>query len=284
MRSIGNRVQPSADVLVTDIHPTRGWVSLRLGDVWAYRELLYFLAWRDVKVLYKQTVIGILWVVLQPVITVLLFSVIFGLLLKIPSSDAPYPLFYFSGILPWTLFAGVLSRVSNSLVGNANLLKKVYFPRLVVPLAGVLASSLDFLIAFLVYLVFMLFYQRMPTANILWLPLLFLLAIVTSLGVGLWLSALNVQFRDVSYIVPFLTQIWFYATPVIYSSGIFGRFQLLIALNPMAGVVEGFRWALLGTDSAPGPALAISTVVAVVILISGLFYFRRTERIFADVV
>ena len=284
MKSSINRVQPSADVLVTDIQPTRGWVALRLGDVWAYRELLYFLAWRDIKVLYKQTVIGVLWVVLQPVITVLIFSVVFGLLLKVPSSDAPYPLFYFSAILPWTFFSGVLSRVSNSLVGNANLIKKVYFPRLVVPLAGVVASMLDFVIAFGVFLVFMLFYQRMPTANILWLPLLLLLAVITALGVGLWLSALNVQFRDVNYAVPFLIQIWFYATPVIYSSDIFGRWQPLVALNPMAGVIEGFRWALLGTGNAPGPLVAISALVSVILLISGLYYFRRTERTFADVV
>ena len=279
-----NRVRPSSDALVTDIHPTRGWVALRLGDVWAYRELLYFLAWRDIKVLYKQTVIGVLWVVLQPVITVLIFSVVFGLLLKVPSSDAPYPLFYFSAILPWTFFSGVLSRVSNSLVGNANLIKKVYFPRLVVPLAGVVSSMLDFVIAFGVFLVFMLFYQRMPTADILWLPLLFLLAVITALGVGLWLSALNVQFRDVNYAVPFLIQIWFYATPVIYSSDIFGRWQPLVALNPMAGVIEGFRWALLGTGNAPGPLVAISALVSVILLISGLYYFRRTERTFADVV
>ena len=284
MKSSINRVQPSADVLVTDIQPTRGWVALRLGDVWAYRELLYFLAWRDIKVLYKQTVIGVLWVVLQPVITVLIFSVVFGLLLKVPSSDAPYPLFYFSAILPWTFFSGVLSRVSNSLVGNANLIKKVYFPRLVVPLAGVVASMLDFVIAFGVFLVFMLFYQRMPTADILWLPLLLLLAVITALGVGLWLSALNVQFRDVNYAVPFLIQIWFYATPVIYSSDIFGRWQPLVALNPMAGVIEGFRWALLGTGNAPGPLVAISALVSVILLISGLYYFRRTERTFADVV
>ncbi len=271
-------------VPIVDIRPSKGWVALHLNDVWMYRELLYFLAWRDIKVLYKQTVIGILWVVLQPVITVLIFSVVFGLLLKIPSSDAPYPLYYFAGILPWTFFSGTLTRVSNSLVRNANLIKKVYFPRLVVPIAGVLAGMLDFVIAFGVFLVFMLFYQRVPTANMLWLPVLFLLAAVASLGVGLWLSALNVQFRDISYAVPFLIQVWFYATPVIYSSDILGRWQIVAALNPMAGVIEGFRWALLGIGDAPSAALAVSTLVAVVILISGLFYFRRAERSFADVV
>jgi len=279
-----NQARNGVKTPTIDIVPSKGWVALHLRDVWAYRELLYFLVWRDIKVRYKQTVIGILWVILQPWFTVLIFSVVFGLLLKVPSDGTPYPLFYFSAFLPWSFFSGALSHVSGGLVSSANLIKKVYFPRLVIPISGVASGIVDFLIGFGVFLIMMWAYGLPLTVNILWLPLLFLLAVITSLGVGLWLSALNVQFRDVTYVVPFLIQVWFYVTPVIYSSRLFGRWEPLLALNPMAGVIEGFRWALLGLESAPGPLIGVSAVVALLLLITGLYYFRRTERIFADVV
>ncbi len=239
---------------VTRIRPSRGWVSLKLDELWEYRELLYFLVWRDIKVRYKQTVLGAAWAILQPFMTMVVFSLFFGKLGKIPSEGVPYPIFSFAALVPWTFFATGLGQGANSLVGSQNLIKKVYFPRLVIPIASVLSGVVDFALAFLVLLGMMLFYGIVPTLNVLWLPLLLLLALVTSLGVSLWLSALNVQFRDIRYTVPFLTQFWLFATPIAYPSSLLPEpWRTLYGLNPMVGVVEGFRWALLGTDTQPGP-------------------------------
>ena len=268
------------------IQPSKGWVSLKLHELWEYRELLYFLTWRDIKVRYKQTVLGAAWAILQPFMTMIVFSLFFGGLAQIPSDGVPYPIFSYAALVPWTFFATGLSMSSNSLVGSANLIKKVYFPRLVIPIATVLSGVIDFVLAFLVLIVLMLFYGILPTANVLFLPLFVLLAFVTALGVGLWLSAMNVQFRDVRYTVPFLTQFWMFITPIAYPSSLIENDTLraLYAINPMAGVVEGFRWALLGTENAPGPVIIMSSIAAVLLLVSGLFYFRRMEKTFADVV
>jgi homopolymeric O-antigen transport system permease protein len=268
-----------------ELRPTRGWVSLQLGDLWSYRELLYFLAWRDIKVRYKQTVLGASWAVLQPLLTMAVFSLFFGRLAKVPSDGVPYPIFSYAALVPWTFFANGLTQSANSLVGNANLIRKIYFPRMLVPIATVLSGLVDALIAFIVLLLMMLGYGIVPTRSVVWLPALLLLALVTALGVGLWLAALNVQFRDVRYTVPFLTQFWMFATPIAYPSSLLPpKWQLLYAVNPLVGVVEGFRWALLGVDTAPGPMVAVSSAVAVLLLVGGALYFRRLERTFADVV
>lgn len=270
---------------ITVVEPRRGWVQLGLRELWEYRELLFFLTWRDVKVRYKQTVLGAAWAVLQPLMTMVVFSLFFGRLAGVPSDDVPYPIFSYTALVPWTLFATGLTQASNSLVGSANLIRKIYFPRLLVPLATVLSSLVDFAIAFAVLLLMMLFYGFVPTANALWLPLLLALTLVTTLGVGLWLSALNVQFRDVRYTLPFLTQLWLFATPIAYPSSLLPpQWRVLYGLNPMAGVVEGFRWALLGTGTAPGPMIAVSAFAAVLLMASGALYFRRMERTFADIV
>ena len=270
---------------VTVICPSRGWISLNLRDLWEYRELLYFLTWRDVKVRYKQTVLGAAWAIIQPFFTMVVFSVFFGKLAKMPSDDIPYPIFSYAALVPWTFFANGLSQSSSSLVASANLIKKVYFPRLVVPISSVISGAVDFVLAFAVLLGMMLYFGIVPTWNIVWLPLLLLLALVTSLGVGLWLTAMNVQFRDVRYAVPFLVQAWMFATPIAYPSSLLDEpWRTLYGINPMAGVVEGFRWALLGTETAPGPIILVSALVAVGLLISGAFYFRRMEKTFADVV
>jgi lipopolysaccharide transport system permease protein len=271
---------------ITDIVPSKGWVNLKLREVWAYRELLFFLTWRDIKVRYKQTVLGASWAIIQPVMWMVVFSLFFGGLAKIPSEGVPYPIFSFAAVVPWTFFANSVTMSSNSLVGSAALIKKVFFPRLVVPIASVLGNVVDFLLAFIVLILMMFFFKIWPTITMLWIPLLTLLAFVTALGVGLWLSALNVEYRDVRYAVTFLISLWQFASPVAYSSSLIENDTLrtLYGLNPMAGVIEGFRWALLGTGSAPGPMLWISAVVSVVLLITGAFYFRRMERNFADVV
>jgi lipopolysaccharide transport system permease protein len=277
----GERVKPP----VLRVAPSRGWVSLKLPELWAYRELLYFMVWRDIKVRYKQTALGAAWAVIQPFCTMIVFSLFFGRLAKMPSDNIPYPIFSYAALVPWTFFANGLSESSNSLVGSANLIKKVYFPRLAVPVAAVLAGIVDFVIAFVVLLAMMLYYGVAPTANVLWLPLFLLLALATSLGVGLWLSALNVQFRDVRYVVPFVTQFWLFATPIAYPSSLLSEpWHTLYGLNPMAGVVEGFRWALVGTNTKPGPMIALSALVAILLLAGGAFYFRRMEKTFADVV
>ena len=272
-------------VPVTVIHPSRGWISLNLRDLWEYRELLYFLTWRDIKVRYKQTVLGAAWAIIQPFFTMVVFSVFFGKLAKMPSDNIPYPIFSYTALVPWTFFANGLSQSSSSLVASANLIQKVYFPRLVVPISSVISGAVDFVLAFVVLLGMMFYFGIVPTWNVAWLPLLLLLALVTSLGVGLWLTAMNVQFRDVRYAVPFLVQAWMFATPIAYPSSLLDEpWRTLYGLNPMAGVVEGFRWALLGTKTAPGPIILVSALVAVGLLISGAFYFRRMEKTFADVV
>jgi lipopolysaccharide transport system permease protein len=267
------------------LQPSHGWVSLGLRELWEYRELFYFLTWRDVSVRYKQTALGISWAIIQPFVTMVVFSLFFGRLAKIPSDGIPYPIFSYAALVPWTLFAYGLTQSSNSLVGNANLIKKVYFPRLVAPVSTVLSGLVDFVVAFLVLIGMMLYYGLVPTVNVIWLPLLVFLAIITSLGVGLWFSALNVHYRDVRYAVPFLTQIWMFATPIAYPSSLLSEpWRTLYGLNPMVGVVEGFRWALLGADTAPGLMIAASSGVALAVLIGGAFYFRKMERTFADIV
>jgi len=279
---------PSArgEVPVIRIQPSKGWVSLRLGELWQYRELLYFLVWRDIKVRYKQTVLGAAWAIIQPFFTMVVFSVFFGGLAKIPSDDIPYPIFSYAALVPWTFFANGLTQASTGIVTHANLIRKVYFPRLAIPIARVLAGVVDFGLAFIVLLGMMLAYGIVPTINVLWLPLLLLLALVTSLGTALWLAAMNVQFRDVGYTVPFITQFWMFATPIAYPSSLIGNpvLRTLYGTNPMVGVVEGFRWALLGTETMPGPTIIVSSLVALTLLISGAFYFRRMEKTFADVV
>ena len=278
---------PNSQALATTVRiaPSEGWVSLKLHELWEYRELLYFLIWRDIKVRYKQTALGATWAIIQPVFTMLVFSLFFGHLGKIPSDGIPYPIFSFAALVPWTFFANGLGQSSNSLVGSANLITKVYFPRLIVPLASVFSGIVDFLLAFVVLLGMMLYYGLVPTLNVFWLPLFVLLALVTSLGVGLWLSALNVEYRDVRYVVPFITQFWLFATPIAYPSSLLPEpWRTIYGLNPMVGVVEGFRWALLGTHTAPGPIIAVSSTAALVILITGAFYFRRMEKTFADIV
>ena len=272
-------------VPVLRIEPSKGWVSLKLRELWEYRELLYFLTWRDIKVRYKQTVLGAAWAIIQPFCTMLVFSIFFGRLAKMPSDGIPYPIFSYAGLVPWMFFASGLSQSSNSLVGSANLITKVYFPRLTIPISTVLSGVVDFALSFLVLLAMMLYYGVKPTWNILWLPLFLLLALVTALGVGLWLSALNVQFRDVRYVVPFITQFWMFATPIAYPSSLLHEpWRTVYGLNPMVGVVEAFRWALLGSSTRPGPIIAVSVIAAVAILIGGAFYFRRMEKTFADVV
>ncbi|MBA3439333.1 MAG: ABC transporter permease [Pyrinomonadaceae bacterium] len=265
------------------IEPSKGWVALKVRELWEYRELLYFLVWRDVKVRYKQTVLGATWAIIQPFFTMLVFSLFFGRLAKMPSDGIPYPIFSYAGLVPWMFFAHGLSQTSNSIVGSAGLITKVYFPRLAIPLATVLSGVVDFLLAFSVLLLMMLYYGVVPTINMLWLPVFLLLALVTSLGVGLWLSALNVEYRDVRYMVPFITQFWMFATPIVYPSSLLSEpWRTLYGVNPMVGVVEGFRWALLGTNTAPGPMIAVSTLVALVVLVGGAYYFRRMEKKFAD--
>jgi len=267
------------------IQPTQGWVSLKLHELWEYRELLYFLVWRDVKVRYKQTVLGTAWAILQPFFSMVVFSIFFGKLAKMPSDGLPYPLFSFAALVPWNFFANGLSQASNSLVGSAHLITKVYFPRLAIPISSVISGVIDFVLSFTVLLGIMAYYGTFPTLNVIWLPFLLLLALVTALGVGMWFSALNVQFRDVRYVLPFLTQAWLFATPIVYPSSLLSEpWRTLYGINPMVGVVEGFRWALLGARTAPGPMIIVSSLAAVIILIGGAFYFRKMEKTFADLV
>lgn len=272
------------ELVHTRIVPSSGWVPLKVRDMWEYRELLYFLTWRDIKVRYKQTALGAAWAILQPFMTMVAFSLFFGQLGKIPSDGVPYPVFSFAALLPWGFFANALSQSSNSVVGSASLVSKVYFPRLVIPIASVLSGVVDFGIAFGVMLAMMAYFRVVPTLAMVVLPFLLLMALVTALGVGLWLSALNVEYRDVRYAIPFLSQLWLFATPVAYPSSLLSEpWRTVYALNPMAGVVDGFRWALLGTPS-PGATLLVSAAVSFVLLATGAFYFRRMEQTFADVV
>ncbi len=275
---------PPDDLPVTVIKPSKGWVSLNLRELWEYRELMYFFMWRDIKIRYKQTIMGVSWAIIQPFFTMVIFSLFFGRLAKVPSDGLPYPIFSYAALVPWTFFANALVQASNSLVANANMVKKIYFPRLTVPVATVLSGAVDFSLAFIVLLGMMLYYSKVPTLNVIWLPLFLLLALATSLGVGLWLAAMNIQFRDVRYVVPFLAQAWMFASPIAYPSSLLEEpWRTVYGINPMAGVVEGFRWALLGTDTAPGPIIIVSSLVALGLLVSGAFYFRRMERTFADV-
>jgi lipopolysaccharide transport system permease protein len=270
---------------ITRIEATKGWVSIKLLELWEYRELLYFLIWRDIKVRYKQTVLGGTWAIIQPFFTMVVFSLFFGKLAKIPSDGIPYPIFSYAALVPWAFFANGLNQASNSLVGNSNLINKVYFPRMTMPIASVLGGIVDFVLAFIMLIGMMLYYDMPPTINVVWLPLFLMLAFVTSLGASLWLSAMYVQYRDVRHVIPFLTQIWLFATPIAYPSSLLSEpWRTLYGVNPMAGVVEGFRWSLLGTQTGPGAIIIVSSLVALMLLFSGALYFRRMEKNFADVV
>lgn len=282
-----SNVATGSQVIV--IRPTRGLTSLQLKAIWEYRELLGFLVWRDLKVRYKQTALGVGWIVLQPLISTAVFTVLFGYLLQVPSNGVPYPVFAYAGLLPWNYFASSLTRSSLSIVSNANLITKVYFPRIIIPISGVLGGLVDFAVASVFLCVLMIWYRVIPTADIVWLPFFLLLAVVTALGFGLWLAALNVRYRDINYLTPFIVQIWMYLTPVIYSVTLIPeRYRWILALNPMTGVVDGFRWSLLGGSmqglSAPGLLFWSSVILSVATLISGLMFFRSTERTFADIV
>lgn len=269
----------------TVIEPPRPWVPLDLRELWDQRELIYFLAWRDIKVRYKQTALGASWAILQPIFGMIVFSVFFGRLGHIPSDGLPYPLWSFAGLVPWTFFAQGLTQASNSLVLSQNLLRKVYFPRLAIPIATVLSAALDLALAFIVLVGMMVFYGIQPTPRALAVLPLAVLAFVAALGAGLWLAALSVRYRDVRYIVPFLVQFWLFATPIAYPSSLLPPpWRTVYAINPMTGVVEGFRWALLGANTTPGAMLVVSTVTAMLVLVGGAYYFRRTEHTFADLV
>ena len=273
------------DTVFIRIEPSKGWVSLKLRELWDYRELLYFLIWRDVKVRYKQTVLGASWAIIQPFFTMVVFSLFFGQLAKMPSDGVPYPIFSYTALVPWAFFANGLNQASNSLISGSNLITKVYFPRLAMPIASVLGGFVDFFLAFAMLIGMMLYYGMNPTLNVIWLPFFLILSFVTSLGVSLWLSAMYVQFRDVRHIIPFLTQLWLFATPIAYPSSLLSEpWRTIYGINPMAGVVEGFRWALLGIGQTPGPMILVSSMTAVALLFSGAFYFRRMEKTFADVI
>jgi len=269
---------------ITLIQPLRGWIALDLREIWRYRELLFFFIWRDIKVRYKQTLLGASWAILQPVFTMIVFSIFFGRLARIPSDGIPYPIFSYAGLLPWTFFAAGLANGANSLVRDANLVKRVYFPRLITPVSAVVGGLPDFLLAFLVLIAMMIYYGLFPTlASVIWLPISLLLALTTALGVGLWLAALNALYRDIRYIVPFLTQFWMYATPVVYPSSLLEEpWRTLYGLNPMVSVVEGFRWALLGQSEPRLSMFALSLITSLILLVSGAYFFRRMEPQFAD--
>lgn len=271
---------------VTYLRPASGLSALNLRDLWDYRELIYFLTWRDLKVRYKQTLLGASWAILKPFLTMVVFSIFFGNLAKVPSDNVPYPIFAYAALLPWELFANALSVASRSLVQNSHMITKVYFPRIILPLSSVLGGLVDFAIAFVILIGMMIYYGIRPTAAVWTLPLFLLLALVTAMGVGLWLSALNVLYRDIGYVTPFLVQFWLFVSPVAYGASLVPeQWRFLYALNPMVGVVNGFRWALLGVEAAaPSSMLAVSTAIALALLVSGLFYFRQMERLFADMV
>lgn len=280
---ISDKHDREAPVLI--IEPTNGWVSLKIRDLWSYRDVIYFLTWRDVKVRYKQTALGVAWAVIQPLFTMAVFSLFFGRLAKMPSDGIPYPLFSLTALIPWTFFANGLAQSSNSLVGSSNLISKVYFPRLIVPISAVLPGAVDAGISFVLLLALMPVYGVFPSLRVMLLPFLFLLTLMISLGVGTWLSALNAEYRDVRYAIPFLTQLWMFATPIVYPASLLhGYWRILYALNPMVGVVDGFRWAVLGVRSQPGLEVVASTVATLFLLITGAFYFRRMEKTFADIV
>jgi lipopolysaccharide transport system permease protein len=276
---------PLTDVPVIDITPPRGWLEINFAELWQFRELIYFFVWRDIKIRYKQTAIGAAWAVLQPFMTMVVFTLFFGRLAKIPSGGLPYPIFYYSALLPWTYFAGALQNATNSVVEQQRVITKVYFPRLVLPLSAVASGLLDFAIGFVVFLVMMLFYRVHPGKAILLFPAFLLLAVATALGAGLWLSALNAIYRDVRYVLPFLVQFWLFVSPVAYPTALVpARWRWVYGLNPMAGVIEGFRWSLTGRGQAPSLLLAASVGAVIVVLMGGMVFFRRMEATIADVV
>jgi lipopolysaccharide transport system permease protein len=268
------------------IQPVKGLVALNLRDLWIYRELVYFLTWRDLKVRYKQSVLGVLWAIINPLITTVVFAVIFGNFAKFPSDNVPYPIFSYAATLPWTFFAAALTVSARSMLTSGGMVSKIYFPRIIVPLSSVFANLVDFLVGFVIMIGFLIFYHITPTINMVWLPAFLLLATITALGVGLWFSALLVMYRDINYVLPFLTTIWMYISPVVYaSSTIPEKWRMLYSLNPMVGVIEGFRWALLGTQQSISPMMiAISSGISIIIFVTGLFFFRRMERVFADMI
>jgi lipopolysaccharide transport system permease protein len=275
------------------ISPSKGWVSLRLDDLWRYRELLYFFVWRDLKIRYKQTILGASWAIIQPLFTMVIFSLFFGKLAQVPSDGIPYPIFSYTALVPWTFFANGVTQASISLVNNADMIRKIYFPRLTLPIGAVLGGLVDFTLAFIVLIGMIIVFNYIPylnfdaqlTLKVIWIPFFLLLAFITTLGVSFWFSALNAQFRDVRFVVPFLIQAWLFLTPIVYPSSLIPEpWRTLSGINPMASVVEGFRWALLGIDTAPGPMVIISILAALALIISGVYYFRRMETKFADII
>jgi lipopolysaccharide transport system permease protein len=285
----------SSSQIQTVIRPRRGWQAINFTELWQYRDLLIFLAWRDISVRYKQTVLGAAWAVIQPFFSMVIFSVFFGYFMRVPSDNVPYPLFSYAALLPWGYFATAVTSAAQSLIDNEKLLTKVYFPRLIIPVASILPALLDFMIAFVLLIVMFVGYRFLPdpasryyaelSINVIWLPAFLLLALITALGVGLWISALNVQYRDFRYVIVFLIQLWLFASPVTYSASVVPQtIRPIYGINPMVGVIEGFRWALLGTEALSPLTLLVSTMVALGLLISGMLYFRRMERVFADVV
>lgn len=281
----GTTITSKTSEEVVYLRPSRGWIHLNLKDLWRYRELIYFLTWRDVKVRYKQTVLGAGWAILQPLINMVVLTIIFGRFANMPTEGIPRPIYTFTALLPWGLFAKALSDAGRSMLANRSMITKIYFPRLIIPLASVMGGMVDFLIQFAILIMMMLYYRYSPNLAVFALPLFLLLALATALGFGLWLSALNVLYRDVNYILPFLTQLWLLVTPVAYSSRVVpSQWQWLYALNPMVGVVEGFRWAMLDAPPPDIQTLAISTLITFIVLVTGMYYFRRMERTFADLV
>ena len=267
------------------VRPTSGWAAINLAELWKYRDLLLILAGRDIKLRYKQTALGASWAVLQPFLTMVIFSIFFGRLAQVDSEGLPYPIFSYAALVPWNFFVHAMAGGSNSLISNANMVKKIYFPKMTLPISAALGGLVDFVLAFAVLVAMMLYYGYVPTARVIWLPLFLLLTLATSLGAGLWFAALNVRFRDVRYTVPFITQAWMFLTPIAYSSTMLeGPWKTVYGLNPMVGVVEGFRWALLGTGNSPGPGMIFSALTALAFLVSGVYYFRRVEKDFADVI
>jgi len=270
---------------ITIIRPSRGWKGIDFKELWRYRELLFFLIWRDIKVRYKQSLLGIGWALIQPLLTMIIFTLFFGQWAGIPTDDVPQPVFYFAGILPWQFFQSGVSKSGVSLVANSNLITKIYFPRIAIPISPIIAGLLDFGLAFLLLIVLMFFYGIHPTSALWTLPLFLLLAFLTAVGVGIWLAGLNVTYRDVGYVIPFLMQLWFFLSPVVYSSTIVPIWlRPFYGLNPMVGVIQGFRWAILGVGKPNPIELGASIGVVILLLVSGIFYFKRMERTFADVV
>jgi lipopolysaccharide transport system permease protein len=279
-----SRAASIRDVPSIEIKAAKAWPSLNLRELWAHRELMYFLVWRDIRVRYKQTVLGTGWALIQPLFTMVLFSFFFGRLAKVPSDGIPYPLFTFTALVPWMYFANSLGQASNSLVSNSSLIKKVYFPRLAIPISKVLSALVDFALGFLLLLGMAFYYGFHPTLRTFWVLPLLLLAMITSLGSAFWLSSLNVRIRDVEHTLPFLVQIWLYATPIAYPSSLLSpQWRIFYGINPMVGVVEGFRWALVGAKTGQAPTFAVSVAAAVIILVTGAYWFRRLEKNFADI-